>query len=188
MNKLLKLKIKISEIDALIEKEIMDVALYLNLKNNIWKELEKVNKNLELQKEKMEDLIKTEPNLAEYLNLIEKIDFKRETLKSYINVLKGKKPSAHKKTLAEKVEGLLIDIREMEEKRDEMKKTVPVLMYIQETDELSKLQSMKETREIFFEKAQAKADDKNEAFRKLMITKDELKKQLRKESSKDRSL
>ena len=30
-----------------------------------------------------------------------------------------------------------------------MKKTVPVLMYIQETDELSKLQSMKETRNIF---------------------------------------
>ena len=28
----------------------------------------------------MEDLIKTEPNLAEYLNLIEKIDFKRKKL------------------------------------------------------------------------------------------------------------
>lgn len=179
MNKLLKLKLKISKLDELMEKEMSKVALFVNIRNSIYEEFKQATKAVLEQSQKVETLLKENAVILEYKNLIEKLSLIRENLETCNLVVQTKRPFAHKKMFADRAEGLLRDCEKLEAKKEKMKNLNPILMYIQETDELEKLKGIENQKNIFFEKSKLQAEKNGEGFRKMGLLKAELQKEMR---------
>lgn len=187
MSKILKLKAKIVKIDELLEKEMAEVSLNVNLRNDVWQEFTAATHAVKAQKAVVEDVLKQHQLAQDFVSTNEKIDLHREIIQKYIKILNGRKAFRERHLVSERVEELARDLRVLEGKVEDLKKKKPVLMYIQESEKLAKLKAVQSVKEEFFDRAKNQAQTKSEKYRKLMLEKEKLQKALREEIYKESS-